>query len=296
MNRIKPIILNVLGGCAAMNPGADYVQPLVQSPLAPEQRSWTGILQKGNMSTKKIISYFTLENNANWECPTCGRTLFLIKDTLKEFESSATQKISGKSYSHQMEFSLVFSCVFKCVNNKCNEYVACTGESFHDVDIKEDPYGNAEQIYPKYYKPKYFYPNIELFKIPTSVPEKISKSIQKSFEMFFCNHYAALNEIRSAVERLLEFWGLSSTNANGKFIPLNNRIDNIPSSHEKYKDHLMAAKWLGNAGSHMGTEIKEKDIIDAYELISYVLNEVFESDHHRISSISNAININKGPR
>jgi hypothetical protein len=33
----KPQILVVHGGCAAMNPGADYVQLLVQSPLAPEQ-------------------------------------------------------------------------------------------------------------------------------------------------------------------------------------------------------------------------------------------------------------------
>ena len=28
---------SVHGGSAAMNPGADYVQPLAQSPLAPEQ-------------------------------------------------------------------------------------------------------------------------------------------------------------------------------------------------------------------------------------------------------------------
>jgi len=37
MHAGKPVILVVHGGSAAMNPGADYVQPLVQSPLAPEQ-------------------------------------------------------------------------------------------------------------------------------------------------------------------------------------------------------------------------------------------------------------------
>ncbi len=34
---VKPVIWMVHGGFAAMNPGADYVQPLAQSPLAPEQ-------------------------------------------------------------------------------------------------------------------------------------------------------------------------------------------------------------------------------------------------------------------
>jgi hypothetical protein len=37
MLRIKPQIFTVHGGFAAMNPGADFVQPLAQSPLAPEQ-------------------------------------------------------------------------------------------------------------------------------------------------------------------------------------------------------------------------------------------------------------------
>ena len=32
--------LLVHGGSAAMNPGADFVQPIVQLPLAPEQ--WAG--------------------------------------------------------------------------------------------------------------------------------------------------------------------------------------------------------------------------------------------------------------
>ncbi len=37
MHRVSPVMLVVHGGSAAMNPGADYVQPLAQSPLAPEQ-------------------------------------------------------------------------------------------------------------------------------------------------------------------------------------------------------------------------------------------------------------------
>ena len=44
----KPQISKVHGGCAAMNPGADFVQPLAQSPLAPEQGAGPGLATKNN--------------------------------------------------------------------------------------------------------------------------------------------------------------------------------------------------------------------------------------------------------
>ncbi len=248
------------------------------------------------MRIKDIATTFTISKNANWNCPTCGASLVLKEGGLNDFATSQTQFMSSKAYHHEMEHEYVFSCFFNCVNAECNEFVSCSGAIYHDVDVKEDTYGNVEQIYPRYYFPKYFYPNLKFFKVSKSVPENILIRINKSFEMFFCNYNAALNEMRGVVEILLELWGVPQKNPNGKFVNLDNRIKTIPSTLEKYKSHLMAAKWLGNAGSHSGSELKKNDVIDAYEIINYILSEVYDSYHTKVDTITQEINNKKGPR
>lgn len=247
------------------------------------------------MDKIKISDTFTKKNNANWNCPKCNRILVLKKNSFHTYESSETQLMLERPDWHQMEFSYVFSCLFRCSNDECNEYVACSGEGFHDIEISYDNEGHPIQEYPIFYRPKYFFPNVNLFPISNDVPKEIYLALNKSFELFFCNYDAALNQIRICIELLMDRWEIPSYE-NNKFISLHSRIVKIPKKFEKLKSVLTAVKWLGNAGSHSSFQITKKDLLDAYEILNYILTEVFSSKHDKITGIANEINSNKGPR
>lgn len=102
------------------------------------------------MRINEISTSFTINKNANWNCPTCGASLVLKKSSMIDYATSQTRLLMlSKAYHHEMEHLYVFSCIFECVNSECSEFVSCSGESYHDADVKEDPYGNVEQIYPR---------------------------------------------------------------------------------------------------------------------------------------------------
>ena len=58
----------------------------------------------------------------------------------------------------------------------------------------------------------------------------------------------------------------------------------------------MAAKWLGNEGSHGGGKITIDDVCDALDLLHYVLDEVIGGRTKSIEQLSKAINKAKGPK
>jgi hypothetical protein len=243
----------------------------------------------------EILEIFTKKSNANWYCPKCNKIIILKEGSINLQESSGTLRRQRQSDSHEMEYLYVFSCLFNCASKSCNEQIVCSGESYHDVDIAYDKHGNPYEKFPIIYRPKYFHPNVKLFPVSSAVPENMYIAVNKSFELYFCNYGSALNQLRVCIEILLESWGIPARE-NGRFVSLHERISKIPHQYNNLKAVLEAAKWLGNAGSHSSHEITKSDMLDAYEIINYVLKEVFESNHDRISNLANEINTNKGPR
>ncbi len=59
---------------------------------------------------------------------------------------------------------------------------------------------------------------------------------------------------------------------------------------------LFAIKWLGNAGSHSLDEVSFDDVMDAYELISHVLDELYLSRKKKLSALAKKVNKRKGPK
>lgn len=59
---------------------------------------------------------------------------------------------------------------------------------------------------------------------------------------------------------------------------------------------LFAVKWLGNAGSHEGTELSANDVLDAYEIMEHLLEEIYSQRSTRLQAIAKRVNRNKGPK
>jgi hypothetical protein len=55
----------------------------------------------------------------------------------------------------------------------------------------------------------------------------------------------------------------------------------------------MAIKWIGNKGSHLGG-IEKNDLLDAYELLEYSLNKLYNDPSKRLDKIAKRIIKRKG--
>ncbi|MCG3881267.1 DUF4145 domain-containing protein [Psychrobacter sp. Ps3] len=71
--------------------------------------------------------------------------------------------------------------------------------------------------------------------------------------------------------------------------------DHLPDKYQTIKEHFEAVKWLGNAGSHSGEELTANNTMDAYELIEYILSQVYAPPTNNLNRLAQNINKVKGP-
>ena len=115
--------------------------------------------------------------------------------------------------------------------------------------------------------------------------------MHKSFALYFTDPSASLNCARTAIEAVLTNLGIDGSNK----ASLHKRIQLLPEEHAELADLLLAAKWLGNSGSHEGEQPTTADVQMAYSLLEYVLSEIYEKKTEKLREIAKRVNEKKGP-
>jgi hypothetical protein len=136
------------------------------------------------------------------------------------------------------------------------------------------------------------------FHIPDNCPVLVKELINESFSLFFSSPNAAANCIRAAIEKLLTELNIKRFNivkGERRFISLHQRIGLLPNKYSKFKDLILAIKWLGNAGSHGHTQLSMDDVMDSYELTKHILNEIYEPKAKKLKAMAKKVNNKKGP-
>lgn len=233
---------------------------------------------------------FDLEDNyPQWACPTCKQSLLVIDDNSFQCKQMALSRRESNHYIsigesdpilYENSNDSVFITILVCSNKQCEEFVSCCGNVSVYIDYSKynpDTGGsgwNHNLLTPEYH-PKYFYPHLCLFKIPELCPDSVKRAIEESFATFFSSITATTNSIRISIEALLREHKISSKNERSRFIPLHRGIKNISETSELYpfKDQLLTLKDMGNDGSHNESEVSKEDIVDAYEVLSDILEK-----------------------
>ena len=186
-----------------------------------------------------------------------------------------------------------FAGIVKCSNSECGESVAVCGFLGYDQHWAEHDYG-VEDL--KSYQPKFFFPALNIFKIDSHCPSDIRQQLIKSFSHFFNDPWAAANAARSALELMMDNQGIKKqfkTRAGKmKKHDLHARIDLFGNNNPDLKSFLMAAKWIGNAGSHPN-EITKDDVLDGYSLMDHAIYELYVKDKKLSLLKRTAAGINK---
>lgn len=235
-----------------------------------------------------------------WPCPRCGRSVLgIVGKTFSEDEGADSKKAHSHEAWDPNWISKRFSCLLKCTNSTCGEVVSCVGEGSVEEDYGYDFDGALTQEYIEWFKPMYFHPPLVMMDIPSNAPDEVVQELKASFSLFHSNANAAANCARMAIEALLTSLGVNRfSNAGGqrKPIALHHRIESLPNKFSEARDLLKAVKWIGNHGSHSGKQVTTEALMDAYDLLEAVLEELYSKKRQRIKKVAKAVNKRKGPR
>lgn len=191
-----------------------------------------------------------------------------------------------------------FSCMLECTD--CKGECGLAGRLYETEEqfFSEDGY-DSEWI--TEYIPGHFTDAPPIITLPPRIPESVGKQVNRSFQLFWLDAPSCANSIRSAVEELLTAQGVNRTNGRSKtgkarrMLGLHQRIELFQRRKPNLADKLFAIKWIGNAGSHVDS-LERDDLLDAYEILQYVLDDLYVNPHSRIRSLASAINRRKAPR
>ena len=198
-----------------------------------------------------------------WMCPTCQKsTLSLVTDTLKNEETGSSKEAHDHEDWDPSWITARFSALFRCANKACSEVVCCVG----DMNVDDDYEGN----YRSFYKPEYFHPSLNFFRIVDQCPEVVQHQLRRAFSSAWSDSAATINALRSTLEAILTERRIPRTTigkngpSKGKRLPLNlqSRIDRYVVKDPGAADLMKALRWLGNNGSHAhGTAPEMADLL-----------------------------------
>lgn len=243
---------------------------------------------------------FSVGSIPDWPCPMCGKGLLTIDK--KDFQFEETPQ-SVRNHSHdawEPDFTLYrFTGFLRCSNPKCKELVTVTGTGGVEYNSYFNYKDEGFDQYDDYFRPTYFVPALHLFKINASCPNDISTQIIGAFNLYWCDSSACANKIRIALEMIMDDHGIKKTyitkKKERKDLPLHARIELFAKKFTALRDHLIAIKWIGNSGSHVG-KLERVDLIDAFNLLEYSIDKLYDDREKHLKKISKQINKTKSPR
>ncbi len=187
------------------------------------------------------------------------------------------------------------AAVLVCNNAKCNEPVVMGADSvFQNIQDWSIPM-KQERVY----TPRFFHPALEIFSIPASCPLQVAEQTRIAFSHYFNDLKASANAIRTALELLMDAQKVKKTivdkSGKRKQQTLHARIEDFGRAVPDLRSYLIAAKWIGNAGSH-GGELTREELLVGFDLLNHAIYELYEKKSHHKDLLKKAKEINETKR
>ncbi|MDP8269738.1 MAG: DUF4145 domain-containing protein [Candidatus Tenebribacter davisii] len=231
-----------------------------------------------------------------WDCPYCqkGRLLLNEKEVITIDLAHTLPK--GLIGSHDEYIYLRILGSLKC--DYCDqsiEFISYLEKTTNVYQIGKNDYVEEKN---EFYYPSFFEPALHPIKLNKYLPEEIRKEIIKSFSLLWVDEKACANKIRSILELIMNQQrirkGFRTRNGNWKKYNLHQRIVLFANKKKDISEYIMALKHIGNAGSH-GSKLNRDIILEAYEFLEYVLNNLYDKKYEILRKKMIQINKRKKP-
>lgn len=243
--------------------------------------------------------YFIKENLPDIICPVCDKGLLtFIKESFKSEQTKESKDSQRQLNSTDFDIEFRFSSILKCSSSRCGDIVAVLGKGFYEpyyeIDQEHGYYNESTRLY---YSPLFFHPSLKIIPVGNDYPKPLVIELKDSFSLFFSDLSSCANKIRICVEVLMDEFSIKKREVKSKKysnISLHSRILEFKKKNSEVGDYLLAIKWIGNTGSHYNKLTKD-DILDAYSLLDFSLQKLFDKDSKIIKKLSKEINKKKAP-
>lgn len=149
-----------------------------------------------------------------------------------------------------------------------------------------------------YYTPTLFSPAPPLFQVPAECPLPVREELSRAWTLFWVDHAACANRIRTCVEMALSDEGVkrfrSDRRGRRTRLTLHERILLYKDRDSQLAGAMMAVKWLGNVGSHGQGEVSRDRLFDGFDLLEHVLQEVYARHSKRLARLQRDLVRSKG--
>lgn len=246
------------------------------------------------MDKKILKSVFTSNSIHRYTCPYCNKGELRLEGNFNSQETIASKAEHGKDYWEPEFVRLIFSCTLKC--SSCDELVFMVGDGFVEEEHFEHPDGGWDRGYAEYYRPSYFHPVLQLIEFPANSPEEVIAPLKTAFASYFSSPASSCNSIRTAAEEVLTTLGVPRQPESGEgYLSFGRRIQMLGEDNQSVRALFDAIRWLGNYGSHPGTQVEFEDALNALEIMELLLEEVYSDRKRKIQDLAAAINSLRGP-
>ncbi|MBB3897187.1 DUF4145 domain-containing protein [Roseococcus suduntuyensis] len=186
-----------------------------------------------------------------------------------------------------------------CDNEKCAEAVTVSGRTSVDVDFNHE----GHPFLSTYYKILFAFPSPVPISMPIHTPDGVKSALIAAAGLLWATPDAAMNKLRQAVEAFLSAEKIPSTTTKkprGRVrLSLHCRITRYGETPKglPLASALLAAKWLGNAGSHDdgSASVTRDDVLLAFQVVEHVLDERYSDRRQKLLQQITAVNKKKGP-
>jgi Domain of unknown function (DUF4145) len=227
----------------------------------------------------------------HWPCPTCRKGYLAASKEKLWIEERGPSKAARDHDAWEPDWiENVFVALFECSMPSCKELAAVSGTAgIYFVQIGYDEY-----IDDQVFKVESITPAPIPIACPEATPQSIIDAIGRASILVWPSSESAANQIRQAVECLMDDAGVAAANADGMPIMLHHRILKFQKTDAENGDVLLATKWLGNSGSHVGG-VSREDVLDAFDMIEFVLENRYGTTKAELMAKVAAVNAAKGP-
>ncbi len=244
-------------------------------------------------------SYDTSDkNNLLATCPKCQKSKLSFQKFTEQITESG-REMERMGYPNGIDH--LFVGLLVCTNTKCKELVNVAGQVQKGIQYGgHDENGEYFEYHFDYYIPNYFSPNLRYFRVTDQIPKNIRIMIDLAFHHYFKDYNASANKVRTTIELILDNikapkkrWNTRKTKM-VKFHNLHDRIENFVKRNKHIATLMLANKYIGNEGSHLG-KVEKDELLDAFDNLEEIIDRIYiKKSEELMDKATKLINKKKG--
>jgi hypothetical protein len=219
---------------------------------------------------RRLAKWFTSDSWPVLECPTClAGTLSAEKDAIRPEVNRATSWCA--EWGQPEDIKGIFFGHLTCNNGSCGAQVAVAGD--YVVEREEWP----KEGWANWYRLRTIYPAVRVVEVAETVPDSVRETLARAAAIVWLDPSAGVSLLRAGIERLMDEQGIAATDSSGRFRTLHARLEEFDKTDHSVGELLLAAKWVGNEGTHPAG-LDAQGFLDVAEIVELALALLYQKD------------------